>query len=123
MYNIYFQVTVDCTDTGLLLMKVRDELKMSTDAYKTVYEGSISLALRKPQEFKLSDMQNQLTELKAKEQKIKDDLKKAIEKYEMIQSQETRDQIVIQRKFSEKMNSFNNRIQQMNLMLENLPKS
>lgn len=104
-------------------MKVRDELKMSTDAYKTVYEGSISLALRKPQEFKLSDMQNQLTELKAKEQKIKDDLKKAIEKYEMIQSQETRDQIVIQRKFSEKMNSFNNRIQQMSLMLENLPKS
>ena len=41
------QVAVDCPERGLLIMHIRDELRMSSDAYKTLYEASVGLGRRK----------------------------------------------------------------------------
>eukprot|EP00659_Diplonema_papillatum_P000429 gene429-624_t len=41
------QITVDCPERGLLLMRIRDELRMTTDAYRTLYEASAGLGRRK----------------------------------------------------------------------------
>lgn len=41
------QVTINCAERGLLLLRVRDELRMSLTAYQTLYESSIAYAMRK----------------------------------------------------------------------------
>lgn len=41
------QVTINCTERGLLLLRVRDEMVMSMDAYETLYCSSIAFGLRK----------------------------------------------------------------------------
>ena len=41
------QVTINCTERGLLLLRVRDELRMTIQAYQTLYESSIAYGMRK----------------------------------------------------------------------------
>ncbi|EZA58537.1 axonemal dynein light intermediate polypeptide 1 [Ooceraea biroi] len=41
------QVTVNCAERGLLLLRVRDELRMTLLAYQTLYQSSIAFGIRK----------------------------------------------------------------------------
>ena len=41
------QVTINCAERGLLLLRVRDEIRMTIDAYQTLYESSIAFGMRK----------------------------------------------------------------------------
>lgn len=45
--EIIRQVTVNCAERGLLLLRVRDELKMTLAAYQTLYQSSIAFGMRK----------------------------------------------------------------------------
>lgn len=41
------QVTINCSERGLLLLRVRDEIAMSMEAYETLYCSSVAFGLRK----------------------------------------------------------------------------
>ncbi|XP_063702024.1 putative inner dynein arm light chain, axonemal [Culicoides brevitarsis] len=41
------QVTINCAERGLLLLRVRDEIAMSMEAYETLYCSSVSFGMRK----------------------------------------------------------------------------
>ena len=41
------QCTINCVERGLLLLRVRDELRMTLHAYQTLYESSIAFGIRK----------------------------------------------------------------------------
>lgn len=45
--EIIRQVTINCTERGLLLMRMRDEIAMSMEAYETLYCSSVAFGLRK----------------------------------------------------------------------------
>jgi dynein light intermediate chain len=40
-------VTINSPDRGLLLLRVRDEIRMTLDAYKTLYDSSVTFGIRK----------------------------------------------------------------------------
>lgn len=40
-------MTLDLPERGLLLLRIRDEVKMTLDSYRTLYESSISFGVRK----------------------------------------------------------------------------
>eukprot|EP00451_Oxyrrhis_marina_P028166 CAMPEP_0204335454 /NCGR_PEP_ID=MMETSP0469-20131031/18776_1 /ASSEMBLY_ACC=CAM_ASM_000384 /TAXON_ID=2969 /ORGANISM="Oxyrrhis marina" /LENGTH=242 /DNA_ID=CAMNT_0051319115 /DNA_START=45 /DNA_END=773 /DNA_ORIENTATION=- len=41
------QVTLNCPERGLLLLRVRDEIRMSIAAYQTLYQSSVTFGTRK----------------------------------------------------------------------------
>ena len=45
--EIIRQVTIECPERGLLLMRVRDELKMTIAAYQTLYKSAVAFGMRK----------------------------------------------------------------------------
>ncbi|KAK9307227.1 hypothetical protein QLX08_002390 [Tetragonisca angustula] len=45
--EIIRQVTINCAERGLLLLRIRDELKMTLAAYQTLYQSSIAFGMRK----------------------------------------------------------------------------
>lgn len=59
------QVAINCPERGLLLMKVRDEMKITTAAYKALYESSVVFGVRKQvqAEAGVKSMENQIKEL------------------------------------------------------------
>jgi hypothetical protein len=38
---------VNCAERGVLLLRVRDEIRMTTNAYQTLYESAIAWGMRK----------------------------------------------------------------------------
>jgi dynein light intermediate chain len=60
------QITINCAERGFLLVRVRDELKMTIQAYQTLYESSIAYGMRKAlmAEQKKNEMQTSITQLK-----------------------------------------------------------
>ena len=41
------EVTINCAERGFLLVRVRDEIKMTVQAYQTLYESSVAYGMRK----------------------------------------------------------------------------
>jgi len=95
------QVTLDGPERGLLLLRIRDEIRMTIDAYKILYDSSVTFGIRKQLqaeqgmseleesvnvlEGEKKDLETQVTELRNKveiiekrsnEQKILDDKKR-----------------------------------------------
>merc|ERR1719387_2000511 len=59
------QVTINCAERGLLLLRVRDEIRMTIAAYQTLYESSIAFGMRKALQAEQgkADMEKKIEEL------------------------------------------------------------
>ena len=59
------QITINCAERGFLLVRVRDEIKMTIQAYQTLYESSIAYGMRKAlmAEQKKNEMQSTIKQL------------------------------------------------------------
>jgi len=57
------QVTINCAERGLLLLRVRDEIRMTIAAYQTLYESSVAFGMRKALQAEQgkTDMKNQVS--------------------------------------------------------------
>ena len=77
------QITINCAERGLLLLRVRDEARMTIAAYETLYESSIAYGIRKAlmAEQKRSDLNAELMQLAVQRKELQmqsDDLKRNI---------------------------------------------
>lgn len=59
------QITINCAERGLLLLRVRDEARMTTAAYETLYESSIAFGIRKAlmAEYKRTSLDGKIKQL------------------------------------------------------------
>lgn len=59
------QITIQCAERGFLLVRARDEIKMTIQAYQTLYESSIAYGMRKAlmAEQRKSQMQSEIKNL------------------------------------------------------------
>jgi len=81
------QITIQCLERGFLLVRVRDELRMTTEAYQALYESAIAYGMRKAllAEQKKNDMNTEIAKLEkecAELQSSVDGLEASIENVE-----------------------------------------
>ena len=59
------QITIQCLERGYLLVRVREELRMTVEAYQSLYESSIAYGMRKTilAEKRRNDMDAQILQL------------------------------------------------------------
>ena len=92
------QITINCAERGFLLVRVRDEIKMTIQAYQTLYESSIAYGMRKAlmAEQSKNDMnssiktleetnEEQTKEIKKLEQEIADKIRSDEEDHQRLQ--------------------------------------
>lgn len=60
-------MTINCAERGLLLLRVRDEIRMTIAAYQTLYESSVAFGMRKALQAEQgkTDMKNQVSSVLA----------------------------------------------------------
>lgn len=78
------QITINCAERGLLLLRVRDEARMTISAYETLYESSIAYGVRKAlvAEQKKIDLETKIKELSSNKRDLQqqvENLKATIE--------------------------------------------
>ena len=72
--EIIRQVTIECPEGGLLLLRVRDEIKMTIASYQTLYESAILFGIRKQLQAEAGkeELKKKKQELEARKKKLTD---------------------------------------------------
>lgn len=70
--EIIRQVTISEPERGLLLLRVRDEIKMTISAYQTLYQSAVTFGMRKQlqAEHGKAELENRIEELEEKKTKL-----------------------------------------------------
>mmetsp|Transcript_94709 Transcript_94709/g.185740 ORF Transcript_94709/g.185740 Transcript_94709/m.185740 type:complete len:233 (-) Transcript_94709:160-858(-) len=84
------QVTIICAERGLLLLRVRDEIRMTICAYQSLYESSIAFGMRKAlqAEQRRNQHQKKMKDLHVANNKLRQDVEELEMKIAQIERQE-----------------------------------
>ncbi|KAJ3030058.1 Axonemal dynein light intermediate polypeptide 1 [Rhizophlyctis rosea] len=99
------QVTISCQERGLLLLRVRDEIRMSIAAYQTLYESSVAFGMRKAlmAEQGKADMENRIKELEEEKRQLEQTVLELKAKCEAIEKRESERRSMEERKHAEEI--------------------
>eukprot|EP00331_Platyophrya_macrostoma_P002069 CAMPEP_0176428602 /NCGR_PEP_ID=MMETSP0127-20121128/13242_1 /TAXON_ID=938130 /ORGANISM="Platyophrya macrostoma, Strain WH" /LENGTH=248 /DNA_ID=CAMNT_0017810305 /DNA_START=22 /DNA_END=768 /DNA_ORIENTATION=+ len=84
------QITINCSERGLLLVRVRDEIRMTIQAYQTLYESSIAFGMRKAlqAEQRKTQMMNEIKQLEAQVKDLEGNVESLQQQIEDIEESE-----------------------------------
>ncbi|XP_069395082.1 axonemal dynein light intermediate polypeptide 1-like [Paralichthys olivaceus] len=114
------QVTINCAERGLLLLRVRDEIKMTIAAYQTLYESSVKFSIRKAlqTEQNKADTEKRISNQEKEIQDLKMQLNEEKAKCDEIEKKENEKRQVEEKKHTEEIQFLKKTIQQLRTQVE-----
>ncbi|NXU51408.1 IDLC protein, partial [Turnix velox] len=99
------EVTINCAERGLLLLQVRDELRMTMAAYQTLYSSSVAFGLRKAllAEKGKAKMEQRIAELEEEKQELQKQLREQKAECEAIEKRENERRLLEEKKHAEEV--------------------
>jgi dynein light intermediate chain, axonemal len=99
------EVAINCPERGLLLLRVRDEIRLTTDAYKTLYESSITFGIRKQLQAEdgMGDLHDRIAQLQLDKQQHEGKVLELTNKLELIEKRATERKAVQDKKCKEEL--------------------
>lgn len=99
------EVTINCPERGLLLLRVRDEIRLTTDAYKTLYDSSITFGIRKQLQAEegMGDLQEKIEALVLSKQESESRVQELTNKLELIEKRAAERKALQDKKFKEEI--------------------
>jgi dynein light intermediate chain len=99
------QVTVNCAERGLLLLRVRDEIRMTMAAYRTLYESSVAFGMRKALQAEQGkvDMQATIRNLEREKEDLERQVAELTTKCEVVERREAERRQADERKHAEEV--------------------
>ncbi|KAK2158241.1 hypothetical protein LSH36_174g04015 [Paralvinella palmiformis] len=99
------QVTINCAERGLLLLRVRDEIRMTIAAYQTLYESSVAFGMRKALQAEQgkADMERKITELEQDKRDLERQVNELKAKCEQIEKRAAEQRQVEEKKHAEEI--------------------
>ncbi|XP_029426762.1 axonemal dynein light intermediate polypeptide 1 [Rhinatrema bivittatum] len=116
------EVTINCAERGVLLLRVRDEIRMTIAAYQTLYESSVAFGMRKAlqAEHGKSDMEKRITELETEKKELERQVNEQKAKCEAIEKREAERRQVEEKKHAEEIQFLKRTNQQLKAQLEGI---
>lgn len=116
------QVTVNCSERGLLLLRVRDEIRMTMTAYRTLYESSVAFGMRKAlqAEQQTLDLQATIRNLEREKEDLERQVSELKTKCEAIERREAERRAADEKKHSEEVAFYRKTHQTLTSQLQSL---
>ncbi|XP_051892358.1 axonemal dynein light intermediate polypeptide 1 [Pristis pectinata] len=116
------QVTINCAERGLLLLRVRDEIRMTISAYQTLYESSVAFGMRKALQAEegKTDMEKKIIDLETEKKDLERQLNEQKAKCEAIEKRENERRQVEEKKHAEEIQFLKRTNQQLKAQLEGI---
>ncbi|EGB09524.1 hypothetical protein AURANDRAFT_58909 [Aureococcus anophagefferens] len=94
------QITLDGPERGLLLLRVRDEIRMTIDAYKVLYDSSVTFGIRKQLQAEqgMSELEGRIAELEAENKDLENQVLELRNGVEVIEKRENEHKAVEDKK-------------------------
>lgn len=99
------QVTINTAERGLLLLRVRDEIRMTMQAYQTLYESSVAFGMRKALQAEQGkgEMQAHIAHLEEENRELQRSVLELKSKIEAIEKRESDRRALDEKKFGEEV--------------------
>lgn len=116
------QVTINCAERGLLLLRVRDEIRMTIAAYQTLYESSVAFGMRKALQAEQgkADMETKIKELGEEKRDLERQVNELKAKCEQIEKRAAEQRAVEEKKHAEEIQFLKRTNQQLKTQLEGI---
>lgn len=116
------QVTINCAERGLMLLRVRDEIRMTIAAYQTLYESSIAFGMRKAlmAEQRKAEMESRIKSLQAEKKNLVGSVSELQNKVSEIEQREAERRDQDEAKHQEEVGFLKQTNEQLKKNLENL---
>ncbi|RNA01319.1 33 kDa inner dynein arm light axonemal [Brachionus plicatilis] len=116
------QVTISCSERGLLLLRVRDEIRMTIAAYQTLYESSVAFGMRKAlmAEQGKADMEKRVNELERDKRDLEKQVNEWKAKCEQIEKRNAEQRAAEEKKHAEDISFYKKTNQQLKAQLEGI---
>merc|ERR1711942_628781 len=120
--EIIRQVTINCAERGLLLLRVRDEIRMTIAAYQTLYESSVAFGMRKALQAEQgkADMETKIKELEEEKKDLERQVNELKAKCEQIEKRAAEQRAVEEKKHAEEIQFLKRTNQQLKTQLEGI---
>ncbi|XP_043543418.1 axonemal dynein light intermediate polypeptide 1-like [Chiloscyllium plagiosum] len=114
------QITINCPERGLLLLRIRNELLMTLETHETLYESSVAFGLRKALQGDLEKihLRNRIHVLEREKSDLQKELSKIEAKYEAAEKRAVERKMLDDKRHSEEALAFKKTNQQLKLQLE-----
>eukprot|EP00003_Mantamonas_plastica_P002493 TRINITY_DN1188_c0_g1_i2.p2 TRINITY_DN1188_c0_g1~~TRINITY_DN1188_c0_g1_i2.p2 ORF type:complete len:187 (-),score=64.36 TRINITY_DN1188_c0_g1_i2:67-627(-) len=116
------QVTINTAERGLLLLRIRDELKMTIAAYQTLYESSIAFGMRKALQAEQgkADMEAKIDELEVDKKELEKQVMELKATCEAIEKRESERRAMEEKKHADELAFLKRTNIQMKTQLEQI---
>merc|ERR1711934_1026724 len=116
------QITINCAERGLLLLRVRDEIRMTIAAYQTLYESSIAFGMRKAlmAEQKKAEMEAQIKHLESDKKDLERQVQELMNRCDAIEKREQERRAADEKKHAEEVDFLKKTNDQLKSNLESL---
>ncbi|CAF0887849.1 unnamed protein product [Brachionus calyciflorus] len=116
------QVTISCAERGLLLLRVRDEIRMTIAAYQTLYESSVAFGMRKAlmAEQGKADMEKKVLELEEDKRDLERQVNELKAKIDQIEKRNAEQRAAEEKKHAEDITFYKKTNQQLKTQLEGI---
>ncbi|XP_074161290.1 axonemal dynein light intermediate polypeptide 1 [Sminthopsis crassicaudata] len=116
------EVTINCAERGLLLLRVRDEIRMTIAAYQTLYESSVAFGMRKALQAEQgkSDMERRISDLETEKKDLERQVNEQKAKCEATEKREIERRQVEEKKHNEEIQFLKRTNQQLKAQLEGI---
>uniref|UniRef100_A0A8C0EJI1 Axonemal dynein light intermediate polypeptide 1 n=1 Tax=Bubo bubo TaxID=30461 RepID=A0A8C0EJI1_BUBBB len=119
VYELIREVTINCAERGLLLLRVRDEIQMTIAAYQTLYESSVAFGMRKALQAEegKSNMEKRIAELEEEKRELERQVSEQKAKCEAIEKRENERQQIQEKKHAEEVQFLKRTNQQLKAVI------
>lgn len=116
------QVTINCSERGLLLLRVRDEIRMTIAAYQTLYESSVAFGMRKAlaAEQGKTDMEKKIFDLEQEKKELERQVNELKAKCDQIEKRAAEQRKVEEKKHADETNFLKRTNAQLKTQLEGI---
>ncbi|XP_033336905.2 putative inner dynein arm light chain, axonemal Dnali1 [Megalopta genalis] len=120
--EIIRQVTVNCAERGILLLRIRDELKMTLAAYQILYQSSIAFGMRKALQAEQGkeDLIAAADELRVQKAELEKTVAELKQKYDQAQRRSSELREAEEKKHAEEIQFLKKTNQQLKTQLEGI---
>lgn len=118
------QVAVSSPERGLLLLRVRDEIRMTTDAYKALYDSSVTFGVRKQvqAEAGIPEMEAAISELGDRKKALESSILTLRNRLELIERRQAERRLLEEKRRAEELAYLRHQAKHLDMFLKSIPK-
>jgi dynein light intermediate chain len=119
------QVTLDLPERGLLLLRVRDEIRMTIEAYRTLYEASITFGVRKQlqAEHGIPELETSLSELGERKKDLEAQVQALRARIDVIERRQAERRVLDDKRRAEEITYLKHQAKNLDTFLKSMPKA